>query len=167
MIHPLVILLLGLFVAASRAIAAGPYGLAAENRIYAQVLVNQLKSKNPDLISVGMHCTPPGSRIQTIIASTLNVIGKPSDSPDIGVGLRGETIISPNLKIPKLGIMMPLRDSSGREIGALALAFKFQARGDQVALLGKATAIRDQVATQIASLADLIAVPPEALLKKR
>lgn len=142
----------------SRAAAPGKYGLAAENKIYAQLLVNQLRATNPELLSVGMHCTAPGSHIQTIIASTLNVIGKPSDPPDIGVGTQGETILSPNLKVPKLGIMLPLHDRAGREIGALALAFKFQAGGNQVDFLAKATALRDQVAGRIGGLADLFAV---------
>jgi hypothetical protein len=152
-------LLFGLIGASGNAATPGKYGLAAENKIYAQLLVNQLLAKNPGLVSVGMHCTAPGSRTQTIIASTLNVIGKPSDPPDLGVGMQGETIISPNLKVPKLGIMLPLHDRAGREIGALALAFGFHAGGDQVALLAEATAIRDRVANQIPGLADLFAVP--------
>src|SRR5437868_6035481 len=79
--------------------ADSKYGLAADNHIRAQQLVNAIMSSNPGLVSVGMHCTAPGGTRQTIVASTLNVIGKPSDPPDIDVGTRGETIISPNLKI--------------------------------------------------------------------
>jgi len=35
-----------------------------------------------------MHCTPPGSQAQTIIASTLNIIGKLSDPEDVQVAAR-------------------------------------------------------------------------------
>lgn len=136
------------------------YGLAADNKIRAQALVTEIMAANPELLTAGMHCVPPGSETQTIIASTLNVIGKPSDPPDVDVGAHGETIISPNLKIPKLGIMLPLHDSAGKDIGALALAFKFPAGADQVACFAKAVAIRDQVAKKIPALSDLFSVVP-------
>lgn len=140
--------------------ADNKYGLAADNRIRAQTLVTEIMAANPELLTAGMHCVPPGGQAQTIIASTLNVIGKPSDPPDVDVGTHGETIISPNLKIPKLGIMLPLRDRAGKEIGALALAFKFPAGADQVACFAKAKAIRDQVAKKIPALSDLFTVVP-------
>ena len=140
--------------------AADKYRLAADNKIQAQKLVNEIMATNPGLVSVGMHCVPPGGSAQAIVASTLNVIGKPSDPPDVDVGAHGETIISPNLKIPKLGVMLPLHDRSGKEIGAFALAFKFKPGEDQVKYLAQATEIRDRVAQQIPSLADLFVATP-------
>ncbi|MFI5336166.1 MAG: hypothetical protein ACHQ5A_05260 [Opitutales bacterium] len=139
---------------------APKYKLAADNRIYAQQLVREMMAAHPELLTAGMHCVPPGGGVQTIIASTLNVIGKPSDPPDIGVGALGETIISPNLKVPKLGVMLPLHDRTGREIGALALAFKYRAGEDQVKYLALASAIREEVAARIPGLADLFAPLP-------
>ena len=140
--------------------AAPTYRLAADNKIEAQALVVKIMTENPELLTAGLHCVPPGGSAQAIIASTLNVIGKPSDPPDVEVGQHGETILSPNPKIPKLGIMMPLHDRSGKLIGALALAFKFPAGQDPVACFAKATAIRDQVAQQIPSLESLFAAAP-------
>ncbi|MBS0662739.1 MAG: hypothetical protein JSR48_05705 [Verrucomicrobia bacterium] len=157
--HRLVPLLLAAGLALAPAHGAeSRYGLAADNHILAQKIVNGLVATHPELLTAGMHCVPPDGAAQTIIASTLNVIGKRSDPPDVEVGARGETIISPNLKIPKLGIMLPLRDQRGREIGALALAFKYRAGEDQVKYLAEATAIRDQVARQIPALAALFTV---------
>ncbi|MDB6128459.1 MAG: hypothetical protein JWM35_2355 [Verrucomicrobia bacterium] len=142
------------------AAAADKYRLAADNRIRAQQLVNKVMAENPGLVSVGMHCVPPGGNAQAIVASTLNVIGKPSDPPDVDVGTHGETIISPNLKVPKIGVMMPLHDRTGKEIGAFAIAFKFKPGEDQVKYFARATEIRDRVAQEIPSLADLfVAVP--------
>jgi hypothetical protein len=139
--------------------AAEKYGAAADNKIRAQVLVNKIMTENPDLFTAGMHCVPPGKASQIIIASTLNVIGKPSDPPDIAVGSHGETIIAPNLKIPKLGIMLPLRDRGGHDIGALALAFKFPVGSDQVKCFAAATVIRDLVAQEIPTIGDLFKTP--------
>jgi hypothetical protein len=139
---------------------ASKFGLAADNKIFAQKLVNQIMIANPTLLTAGMHCVPPGGDRQTIIASTLDVIGKPSDPEDVDVGAKGFTQINPNLKIPKLGIMLPLHDRSGKLIGALALAFKYREGEDQVKYFAEATAIRDRVAKDIPSLADLFATTP-------
>jgi len=130
------------------------YGLAADNKIQAQRLVNEIMAAHPDLVAVGMHCIAPGSARQAIVASTLNVIGKPSDPEDI---LHGSTVIAPSAKFPKLGIMLPLHDRTGKELGSLALQFKYQAGEDQVKYLAEATAIRDHVAQEIPALADLFA----------
>jgi hypothetical protein len=149
-----------LFAAATAGADAPKYGLAAGNHIEAQRLVNEIMASNPNLVSAGMHCVPRDGGPQSIIASTLNVIGKPSDPPDVDVGQHGETIISPNMKIPKLGVMLPLRDREGHDIGALALAFKFPAGADQVKCFATATEIRNQVAQRIPSLAALFAPAP-------
>lgn len=148
---------LALGAVALRAADAPKYGLAVENKILAQKIVNDLMAGNPSLYSAGMHCVPPGGDAQAIVASTLNVIGKHSDPPDIEVGTHGDTIISVNLKIPKIGIMMPLHDREGRLIGALALAFKYRAGEDQVKYFAEATRLRDLVAQRIPSLAELFA----------
>jgi hypothetical protein len=136
------------------------FGLAIDNKIFAQALVVKMMAENPTLLTAGMHCVPPGGDKPHIIASTLNVIGKPSDPEDLDVGAKGFTTISPNLKVPKLGIMLPLHDRSGKIIGALALAFKYREGEDQVKYFAEATAIRDRVAKEIPSLADLFATTP-------
>ena len=136
------------------------YGLASENRIQAQALVNELMAQHADLVTAGIHAIPPGREVPAIIASTLNVIGKPSDPEDVDVGARGFTQIVPNAKLGKIGVMLPLHDRTGRRIGALALAFKYHDGDDQVPAFAKATAIRDQVAQRIAALAELFAPLP-------
>ena len=139
---------------------APKFGLAADNKNFAQKLVGKMMAENASLLTAGMHCVPPGDDKSHIIASTLNVIGKPSDPEDLDVGAKGFTTISPNLKVPKLGIMLPLHDRAGKIIGALALAFKYHEGEDQVKYFAEATAIRDRVAKDIPSLADLFAPTP-------
>jgi hypothetical protein len=138
--------------------AAGDhYGLAADNKIVAQRLVNEIMAAHPGLVAAGMHCVPPGGQAQAIIASTLDVIGKPSDPEDV---LNGHTVIAPSRKAPKLGIMLPLHDRSGQEIGSLALQFKYSPGEDQVRFFAEATAIRESVALQIPDLASLFSPTP-------
>ena len=138
--------------------AEGPsYGLAADNHIFAQQLVTEIMAANPGLLAAGLHCIPPGGAKQVIVASTLNVIGKPSDPEDV---LNGGTTIVPSRKAPKLGIMLPLLDSAGTEIGSLALQFKYQTGEDQVKYLAAATAIREHTAKRVPSLAALFKPTP-------
>jgi hypothetical protein len=150
-----IILLLGSVVLP--AADAPKYGAAADNHMFAQKLVTEIMAANPGLVAVGLHCVAPGGDHQKIIASTLNVIGKPSDPEDI---LHGGTTIAPSKKAPKLGIMLPLHDRAGKEIGSLALQFKYQAGEDQIKYFAEATVIRDHVAQQIPSLADLFTTMP-------
>ena len=100
---------------------------------------------------------PAGGDRQVIIASTLDVIGKPSDPEDV---LHGATTIAPSTKAPKLGIMLPLHDKAGEEIGSLALQFRYHTGEDQVKYFAEATAIRDHVARQIPALTDLFLPAP-------
>ena len=116
-----------------------------------------IMAAHPDLVAAGLHCVPAGGDKQAIIASTLDVIGKPSDPEDI---LHGATTIAPSHKAPKLGIMLPLLDHAGKEIGSLALQFKYQSGEDQVKYLAEATAIRDHVAQRIPALGDLFNPAP-------
>jgi hypothetical protein len=131
------------------------FGLAADNRIAAQAIVNDLMARYPSLVTAGIHAVAPGAKVQAIIASTLNVIGKPSDPEDVDVGAHGCTQLVPNLKVGKFGVMLPLRDHSGHDIGALALAFKYHDGDDQVKLFAAATDIRNALAPKITALADL------------
>ncbi len=139
---------------------APKFGLAVDNKIFAQALVTKMMTANPTLLTAGMHCTAPAGGPQTIIASTLNIIGKPSDPEDVQVGREGVTHVFPNLKVPKLGIMLPLHDRAGKMIGALALAFKYREGEDQVKYFAEATAIRERVALDIPNLAALFASAP-------
>jgi hypothetical protein len=145
---------------AARGADAAKFGLAADNRIFAQTLVKKIMADNPTLLTAGMHCVPPAGDRQQIIASTLNVIGKPSDPEDVEVGAQGFTHLNPNLKVPKLGVMLPLHNRAGKIVGALALAFKYREGEDQVKYFAEATAIRDCVAQEIPALADLFALVP-------
>ncbi|PYQ51078.1 MAG: hypothetical protein DMF78_14115 [Acidobacteria bacterium] len=137
------------------------YGKAADNRIYAQSLVNEILAHHRNLLWAGMHGVAPGSEEHTIIASTLDVIGKKDEDSDVLVATEGRSTLVPNLEQSKLGVMLPLRDASGHRIGALALAFKYPSPdASEARLFLKATAIRDRVARRIQAVSDLFRPVP-------
>lgn len=133
------------------------YGTPADNKIYAQTLVNKVMAANPQLVAVGMHVAKPGTEQVSIIATTLPVVGKKCDPEDLVVSINGCTVLMPNLKASKLGILIPMNDSSGKLIGGFALQFKYKAGDDQVKLFAQAIALRDNLAKEIPTVADLFA----------
>jgi hypothetical protein len=138
------------------------YGRAADNPIYAQTLVNQVQASNARLISTGMHVASPGTDQYCIIATTLNVVGKKCSPEDLEVAVGGHTVLTPNVAKAKLGILLPLHDRTGRQIGGLALAFRYQPGDDQAKLLAEAIALRDGLAREIPQVAALFVVGPPA-----
>ncbi|SDS37495.1 hypothetical protein [Opitutus sp. GAS368] len=142
--------------------ADGPaWGKAAENKIYAQRLINSLVADHPGLVMAGIHALAPGAAAPGIVASTLDRIGAPDDEGDLSVGVGGRTILVPHLKNPtRCGLLLPLKDASGNRIGALALAFRYPAAEDEVKTYLAGVAIRNDLAKQIPNLAALFSRPP-------
>lgn len=130
---------------------------AADNRIYAQKLVNETMAHHPDLIVIGLHATPPGGSGQRMIASNLDRIGKKDDDDDIGVAAEHKTVCGPNLKETwKYEVLMPMKDSRGQLLpAALGLVFRYHAGDDEVRMHARAVAIRDEIARQTPDLAAL------------
>ena len=127
---------------------------AADNKIYAQKLVNATMAAHPDLLVIGMHVTKPGTKEQRMLASNLDRIGKHDDEDDIGVATEHKTICAPNqTETFKFEVLMPMKDAKGNTLNAaIGFVFKYKAGGDEVKMHAKATAIRDELARQIPSL---------------
>ena len=150
-----VLSLLGLIFLPPLVRAGESYGKADDNGIYAEKVVKEAKFGNPDLIWVGIHAAAPGTSDYRIAASTLDLIGKKSDDNDIDVITDGKTHLTPNARLGKLGVMLPLHDAAGGIIGALGMAFKYHAGDDEAELFSRATAIRNQLAARIPDQAAL------------
>ena len=130
----------------------------ADNKIYAQQLVNELMAKYPELVVVGLHATVPGAKVETMIATNLDRVGKVDDDDDIAVATEHKTILAPNMKDPaKFEVQVPLKDTAGNFIGAACgLVFKYKAGDDEVQLHIKALAIRDWLAKKTPNLGALL-----------
>jgi hypothetical protein len=101
------------------------------HRIYAQQLVDELIATHPELISVTFHGVPPGqTETYTMFAGSFpERIGNVDDPDDIDISKKGITIIDPrwhrlNDSVKKFVMMMPLRDSSGENVGEIVLAYR-------------------------------------------
>jgi len=132
---------------------------AADNKIYAQTLVNEALAKNPEIVVIGIHATKPGSNDERMIAANLDRIGKMDDDDDKAGAVDGKTVLAPNLtETDKFEVLIPMHDAGGQIIGAIAFVFKYHPGEDQVNFLVQATRIRDQFAKQLSSKDDLFKV---------
>jgi hypothetical protein len=156
--HPCLALFSALVLGVSAFGADPVLGKPADNKIFAQKLVNGLMAKYPELVVVGLHATVPGAKDETMIATNLDRVGKVDDDDDIAVATEHKTILAPNMKDPtKFEVQVPLKDTAGNFIGAAAgLVFKYKAGDDEVQLHIKALKIRDELAAKTPDLAALL-----------
>jgi hypothetical protein len=122
---------------------------------WAQKLVDDALAKHPDVIIMAMHVVPPGSSDNVIIASNIGRIGKKGDEDDLRVINTGQ----PNLEVNKTGdhfeVEIPLREASGKIIGACGIVFNYKKGDDQQARRRQAEAIGKEMQAQITTRAKL------------
>lgn len=128
------------------------YGKAADNKIYAQQLVNEVMAAYPELGSIGFHVIPPGQKEYEIVAQQLDLIGKKSSADDLEVIERDAVKIYPWViqGMPRFSALAALRDRSGTIIGMAALSFKRGQPGiDKLTVHTRLVAILSEVALKI------------------
>jgi hypothetical protein len=111
----------------AEAVAAPVFGKAADNKNYAQQLVNQLMKENPDLYSAGIHAVPPGKKDMVIIAQTKDLIGKKSSASDLKILNEDQVQFQPEDKgggNKFIAVVAPLRSSSGEILGLAVISYK-------------------------------------------
>jgi iron complex outermembrane receptor protein len=139
---------------------------------YAQMLVNDLMRRHPELLVVAMHVTAPGAADNTIIATNLDRIGKKSDDDDLAVIRTNKPILAPMLDRGRYEVLLPLRDASDQTIGALGIVSTFSAGQPEERFLDDAVAMRDELRLVIPKLETLFepftigASPDDTLAQK-
>jgi len=120
---------------------------------YGQELVDQVVARNPGLLVIVLHVSPPNVPNYPIIASNIGRIGKLADDDDMRVITTEKT----NLEIAHGGkrfeVELVLRDVAGTNLGALGLVFPYKNGDDKKALEKKAIGIRDWLAKRILNAA--------------
>ena len=155
------LLLLGLTLPALAAETAPDpsWGKAADNKIYAQQLVNEALAAHPDLVVIGLHATAPGATEEKMFATNLDRVGKMDDDDDKAAVIDHKIILAPNPTDPhKFEVQLSLKDAAGNTLPAGAgLVFKYNAGDDPVQILIKAVKIRDEFAKKTPTFAALFA----------
>jgi len=127
---------------------------------YGQELVDEVVAKNPGLLVIVMHVSPPDVTNYPIIASNIGRIGKVADEDDMRVITTEKT----NLEVAHSGtrfeVELVMRDLAGNNIGALGLVFPYKQGDDKAALEKRAIRIRDGLAKRILDARSLVEPHP-------
>jgi hypothetical protein len=125
-------------------------------KLTGQALVERIKARHPELLSLSIHCEVPSAGISTLAFSANPAkIGEPDGPDDRIVMEKGYTIIDHRWRridpTPKLGISTPLRNVKGENIGLLVVIFKNDPvlKNDEVDLYRRATEIRAEFQREI------------------
>ncbi len=152
------ILALGLSAASAALAADHPaWGKFADNRIYAQSLVNAVIADHPNIATLSLHEVAPGSADQTMIAANLDRIGKKDDGDDLDVVKGRKTLLAPKPTDPtRFEAMLPLKDHSGRILGLIVIVYRDFAPGsDETPYYLETVNIQQSLAAHLDSAADL------------
>src|SRR4051794_13297946 len=126
----------------------------AQEKSFAQELVDITVARHPELIELDVHVRPPGSAQSLIIAAkSQQRIGKPTDQDDLAVFKSGEPFVEVNESgRQNVEAHVPLFDAHGAIIGAVEMTFPYPAGSgfDKIALIRTAAQVRDEISRRIA-----------------
>jgi hypothetical protein len=126
-----------------------------EKRIYAQKLVDKLFENRQDLVSLGIHVTPPGSSDNVIVASNVkSKLGKKSSEPDMLVMTSGNPLVQQKPD-NVYDIVLPLYERSGKTIGIVGMNLRCKVGESEASALLRARSIVEGLKKQIPSEAKL------------
>ncbi len=128
----------------------------APAKTYAQELVEDTLAKYPEVATLAVHVTPPDSTDNVIIASNFGRIGKKADADDLKVIQTGKPTAELNKSGDRFSVELPLHDVGGNAIGALAVAFPYEAGDDKTKLQKQAEKISDELGRRITYVANLL-----------
>ena len=144
-----------LILAALPCIVSAQTAKGPEKRTYAQKLVDNLFEKRQDIVSLGIHVTPPGSSDNVIIASNVkSKLGKKSSEPDMLVMTSGNPLVQQKPD-NVYDIVLPLYERSGKTIGIVGMNLRCKAGESEASALIRARSIVDGLKKQIPSEAKL------------
>lgn len=128
-----------------------PFVAGAIRAPIGQAMIDSALESDPALITLAFHVTPPGSKLNMIVASTFGRIGKPGDEDDDQVVREGKNLREITNNGKRVAIELPLLDAKGHVIGALSTSFRSEA-GNPDQLERRAVVLRDALARRTPSL---------------
>lgn len=98
---------------------------------FAQALVDESLAKHPEVLLLAIHAGAPK---YDIIASNFGRIGKLGDEDDLRCIRTGKDNLEVNTQSNHFEDQTPMRDKSGKIIGAIGIVFNYQPGTDKLAL---------------------------------
>lgn len=113
---------------------------------FAQKLVDDALAKHPEVLLLAIH---GGAPKYWIIASNFGRIGKLGDEDDLRCIRTGKDNLEVNKEGNHFEDELPLRDQSGKIIGAIGVVFSYKPGDDKLALQKIARQISDEMKAQL------------------
>jgi len=120
----------------------------------AQRIVVDEKTLHPEIVKLGLHATPPGTKENVIIANDIaSKIGKKSSDADMQKLATGKAVAVRIEKDSIYDLLLPITDARGGELdgGFLVMEVPFDKATSEEAALKIGIAIRDELQSKIAS----------------
>jgi len=137
-----------------------PYEPLATTKTHAQKLVDAALVRHPDVIVLAMHVTLPKGGDNIILASNFGRIGKKADGDDMKVIDSGTPMAGVSADRKRYAAELPLREASGKTIGAMSVGYRYKSGDDERALLARAERLRDELQKSIPSAEALVELDP-------
>jgi hypothetical protein len=129
-----------------------PFVAGAIRAPWGQDLIDEAIERDPRIITLALHVTPPGSSLNTIVASSFGRIGKPADSDDQSVIHEGKARREVTNQGKRVAVELPLLDARGHIIGALSTSFSAVPGSGEDEPEKRAVSLRDSFARRTTSL---------------
>jgi len=117
-----------------------------------QALIEDAINRDPQLVTLAFHVTPPLAQTNSIVASSFGRIGKLADADDERVMREGATLRELTNGGKRLAVELPLLDARGHTVGALSTSFRIDPNANLESIAKRAVALRDSLARKIPSL---------------
>ena len=115
---------------------------------FAQKLVDEALARHPEVILLAIHAQPPGHK-NLIVASNFGRIGKIGDEDDMRCIHTGKSNLEVSAEGNHFEDELPLKDQTGKTIGALGVVFNYKPGDDKAALVKLADQIGREMQAQI------------------
>ncbi len=129
-----------------------PFVPGAVRALAGQAMIDDALERDPEIVTLAFHVTPPGGSTNSIVASSFGRIGKPADFDDQQVMKEGKTIREFTNNGKRVAIELPLLDFHGHIIGALSTSFRLEPGVHEDQIEKRAVALRDSLSSFTPSL---------------
>jgi len=120
---------------------------------FAQKLVDEALAKHPEVLLLALHAGAPK---YNIVASNFGRIGKLGDEDDLRCIRTGKNNLEVNKEGNHFEDQLPLKDQSGKTIGAIGVVFRYKQGDDKLALQKVADEIQVEMKGKIPSAKRLL-----------
>jgi hypothetical protein len=129
----------------------------------AQNITDQSLAHHPDVLVVAFHAVIPGEPINRVIAINRAQSDKfqwrPSDDIDTDTAKSSKTIVQVIPATHRMEVHMPLHNRDGLTIATFVCVWNFKDEHQAPDLIRKSQLIRDEIAPQITTVAQLLSPP--------